>query len=81
MSGNFKRKLTGVVVSDKSSKTVVVRVDQKYMHPKYHKFVTKSKKFHAHDESEKASVGDNVTIIESRPLSRLKRWELSTIND
>lgn len=76
----FKRKLTGVVVSDKSTQTIVVKVDRKKMHPKYHKFVTQSKKFHAHDEKETASVGDVVTIIESRPRSALKRWELLTIN-
>ncbi len=75
----FKRKLTGVVVSDKSTKTIVVKVDRKTMHPKYHKFVTRSKKFHAHDESEKAEVGNTVTIIESRPRSALKRWELLTV--
>jgi small subunit ribosomal protein S17 len=72
----FKRKLTGVVVSDKSTKTIVVKVDRKTMHSKYHKFVTRSKKFHAHDEAETAQVGDMVTIIESRPRSALKRWEL-----
>lgn len=72
----FKRKLTGVVVSDKATKTIVVKVDRKTMHPKYHKFVTRSKKFHAHDEAETAQTGDMVTIIESRPRSALKRWEL-----
>ncbi len=75
-----KRKVTGVVISDKSTKTIVVKVDKKFMHPMYSKFITKTKKFHAHDESEKASIGDNVTIIESRPHSKLKRWELITIN-
>jgi small subunit ribosomal protein S17 len=77
---NFKRKLTGVVVSDKTAKTIVVKVDRRTMHSKYHKFMTKSKKFHAHDEAEKASVGDSVTIVESRPRSALKRWELLSIN-
>lgn len=75
----FKRKLTGLVVSDKSTKTIVVKVDRKMMHSKYHKFVTRSKKFHAHDEASKAKVGDVVTIIESRPRSALKRWELVTV--
>ncbi len=74
-----KRKLTGVVVSDKATKTIVVKVERKTMHPKYHKFVTNSKKFHAHDESEKAQIGNTVTIIESRPRSALKRWELLNI--
>jgi len=75
----FKRTLSGVVVSDKASKTIVVRVERKTMHPKYHKFVTKSKKYHAHDEKEQASEGDIVTIIESKPYSALKRWELVSI--
>jgi len=75
-----KRTVTGVVISDKSSKTIVVKVDKRFMHPMYSKFITKTKKFHAHDEAEKASIGDSVTIIESRPHSKLKRWELITIN-
>jgi small subunit ribosomal protein S17 len=79
MSTNFKRTLSGEVVSDKTSKTIVVRVERKTMHPKYNKFVTKSKKYHVHDEKELASAGDVVTIIESRPYSKLKRWELVSI--
>lgn len=79
MSTNFKRTLSGVVVSDKANKTIVVRVERKMMHPKYNKFVTKSKKYHAHDENEQASEGDIVTITESRPHSALKRWELVSI--
>jgi small subunit ribosomal protein S17 len=80
MSTTFKRKLTGEVVSDKTSKTIVVKVDRKTMHPKYNKFVTKSKKFHVHDEKELASIGNLVTIIESKPYSALKRWELVSID-
>jgi small subunit ribosomal protein S17 len=79
MSTTFKRTLSGEVVSDKSSKTIVVRVERKTMHPKYNKFVTKSKKYHVHDENEQASVGQMVTIIESKPHSALKRWELVSI--
>jgi small subunit ribosomal protein S17 len=79
MSTTFKRTLSGEVVSDKTSKTIVVKVDRKTMHPKYNKFVTTSKKYHVHDENEQASVGNVVTIIESRPYSRLKRWELVSI--
>ncbi|WP_408098198.1 30S ribosomal protein S17 [Peredibacter sp. HCB2-198] len=79
MSTTFKRTLTGEVVSDKTSKTIVVRVERKTMHPKYNKFVTKSKKYHVHDEKEQASVGQTVTIIESKPYSKLKRWELVSI--
>ena len=79
MSTSFKRTLTGEVVSDKTSKTNVVKVDRKTMHPKYNKFVTTSKKYHCHDEQELASTGNLVTIIESRPRSKLKRWELVSI--
>jgi small subunit ribosomal protein S17 len=79
MSTKFKRTLTGEVVSDKTSKTIVVRVERKTMHPKYNKFVTKSKKYHVHDEAEKAALGNVVTIVESKPYSKLKRWELVSI--
>jgi len=79
MSTTFKRTLTGEVVSDKTAKTIVVRVERKTMHPKYSKFVTKSKKYHVHDEKEQASTGQSVTIIESKPYSKLKRWELVSI--
>lgn len=75
----FKRTLTGIVVSAKSAKTIVVKVDKKTMHPKYHKFVTTSKKFHAHDEKASAQEGNTVEIIEARPYSKLKRWELLSI--
>jgi small subunit ribosomal protein S17 len=79
MSTKFKRTLTGEVVSDKSTKTIVVKVERKTMHPKYNKFVTKSKKYHVHDETEKASIGNLVTIVESKPYSKLKRWELVSV--
>ena len=79
MSTTFKRTLTGEVVSDKTAKTIVVKVERKTMHPKYNKFVTTSKKFHVHDEKEQASMGDVVTIIESKPYSKLKRWSLVSI--
>ncbi len=72
----FKRKLTGLVVADKTDKTIVVKVERRFKHPKYSKFVSKSKKFHAHDETNSAKVGDKVTIIEAKPFSKLKRWEL-----
>lgn len=77
----FKRKLEGVVVSDKGEKTIVVNVVRRYKHPIYHKFVNKSKKYHAHDENGKAKAGDMVTIIESRSFSKLKKWELLSINN
>lgn len=79
MSTTFKRTLTGEVVSDKTAKTIVVKVERKTMHPKYNKFVTTSKKYHVHDEKEQASMGNVVTIIESKPYSKLKRWELVSI--
>jgi small subunit ribosomal protein S17 len=79
VANKTKRTLTGVVVSDKSSKTIVVKVESRKMHPKYHKFVTTSKKFHAHDEKEQASEGNIVTIVEAKPRSALKRWELVSI--
>ncbi len=76
----FKRTLDGVVVSDKNTKTIVVKISRKFKDNVYSKFVTMSKKYHAHDESEKAKIGDLVTIIESRPHSKLKKWELLKIN-
>ena len=79
MSTTFKRTLTGEVVSDKTAKTIVVKVERKTMHPKYNKFVTTSKKYHVHDDKEQASTGNVVTIIESKPYSKLKRWELVSI--
>lgn len=69
-----KRVLQGVVVSDKADKTVSVRVDRRVMHPIYKKFITRSKKYLAHDEANACKVGDTVRIEESRPLSRRKRW-------
>lgn len=79
LANKTKRTLSGEVVSSKASKTIVVKVERRMMHPKYNKFVTKSKKYHVHDESEKASVGNVVTIVESKPYSALKRWELVSI--
>ena len=69
-----KRKLEGVVVSDKMKKTVVVKIDRMKMHPKYLKYYRISKKFKAHDEKGDYHTGDKVIIQESRPLSKTKRW-------
>ena len=69
-----RRVLTGRVVSDKMTKTVTVEVTRTVMHRKYHKFVTRRKRLHAHDENNECKVGDEVVIQESRPLSRTKRW-------
>ena len=69
-----KRTLSGVVVNDKSDKTVVVLVKRKYSHPLFDKVMTASKKYHAHDEKNKFKIGDKVKIIESRPISKKKKW-------
>ncbi len=72
-----KRKIkTGVVVSDKMQKTIVVRVERLARHPLYKKIIRRFKKFKAHDEKNSAKTGDTVKIIESRPLSKDKRWRL-----
>lgn len=67
---------TGTVVSNKMQKTIVVRVDRRTTHPKYHKVMSRSKKYYAHDEHNEAKIGDTVEIAETRPLSKLKRWRL-----
>jgi len=72
-----KRTLSGTVVSTKSSKTIVVKVERRFKHPVYSKFVTKSKKYHAHDENESKQVGDKVNIVESKAYSKLKRWSVA----
>jgi small subunit ribosomal protein S17 len=69
-----KRVLQGVVVSDACDKTVIVRVERRVMHPIYKKFVSRSKKYAAHDEDNRYTVGDAVRIEESRPLSKRKSW-------
>lgn len=68
------RVLVGRVVSDKMDKTVVVEVERRVLHAKYHKYVSRSQKYKAHDETNACKVGDVVVIRESRPLSRTKRW-------
>lgn len=71
-----KKERTGEVISDKMTKTIVVQVERRVAHPRFKKIVTRYSKHYAHDEKEEASVGDIVRIRETRPLSRLKRWEL-----
>ncbi|MCE2930801.1 MAG: 30S ribosomal protein S17 [Vampirovibrionales bacterium] len=73
------RELQGVVSSTKSDKTAVVLVVSRKSHAKYGKVVQTSKKFHAHDELNELNVGDEVVIVESRPLSKLKRWSLKQV--
>lgn len=75
-----KKKLEGIVVSNKAQKTIVVNVVRRHKDRVYSKFIHSSKKYHAHDENCSANEGDRVTIIESRPHSKLKRWELLKIN-
>ena len=71
-----KRILQGQVVSNKSDKTIVVRVERKFRQPFYGKVISRSKKYHAHDEKNKYKIGDVVKIIESKPISKLKTWEV-----
>lgn len=78
--GRARRKVRiGVVVSDKPDKTVTVRVERKFAHPLYGKQVTRTKKYHAHDESNEYRVGDTVRIMETRPLSKTKRWRVTEL--
>ena len=67
---------TGIVVSDKMAKTIVVRVDRKVLHPVYKKYMRRSSKLVAHDEERAAKVGDTVELVFTRPISRTKRWRL-----
>ncbi len=71
-----KRILQGVVISDVMDKTVTVRVDRRFQHPVYKKFITRSKKYAAHDEENAYKVGDVVRIEETRPISKRKRWRV-----
>lgn len=75
-----RRAVQGVVVSDKMNKTIVVEVTRHVQHPRYRKFVRSSKKYKAHDETEQCGIGDLVTIVETRPLSKQKRWRLRSID-
>ncbi|WP_165171232.1 MULTISPECIES: 30S ribosomal protein S17 [unclassified Adlercreutzia] len=76
---NLRKVRQGVVVSDTNDKTIVVAVEQRKPHPVYGKMMTTTKKFHAHDENNEAGVGDTVQIMETRPLSKMKRWRLVKI--
>ena len=73
-----KKILKGKVIRDKNDKTVVVLDKRKYSHPFFDKVITSSKKYHAHDEENKFKVGEDVKIIESKPFSKLKKWEVIT---
>ncbi|MEI7960363.1 MAG: 30S ribosomal protein S17 [Chitinophagaceae bacterium] len=73
---NLRKMRIGVVTSDKMDKTITVAVERKVKHPIYGKFVKKTTKFHAHDEKQECGIGDVVKIMETRPLSKTKRWRL-----
>ena len=71
-----KKILNGKVIKDKNDKTIIVLVKRKYSHPFFKKVLTSSKKYHAHDEKNKYKVGDNVKLIEAKPFSKRKKWEV-----
>jgi small subunit ribosomal protein S17 len=75
----FRKTRTGVVVSDKMDKTIVVAIEERKMHPKYGKTVKSTKKIHVHDEENTCGMGDTVRVMETRPLSKQKRWRLVEI--
>ena len=79
MERNLRKTRVGVVVSDKMDKTIVVAVKDSVQHPLYKKILKRTKKFKAHDENNEAGIGDTVQIMETRPLSKMKRWRLSKI--
>jgi small subunit ribosomal protein S17 len=76
MERNLRKERTGTVTSNKMDKSIVVSVEMKIMHPKYGKFVKQTKKFMAHDETGECGIGDVVKIMETRPMSKLKRWRM-----
>lgn len=78
MQGRRKNQV-GRVVSNKMDKTIVVAVERRYLHPLYKKYVTRTKRYYADDQQNACNVGDLVRIIETRPLSRLKRWRVGAI--
>ena len=76
---NLRKERTGVVTSTKMDKSITVAIKWKEKHPIYGKFVNKTKKYHAHDENNECNIGDTVKIMETRPLSKTKRWRLVQI--
>lgn len=79
MERNLRKVREGVVVSNKMQKTIVVHVERKFKHPLYGKFLKRSSKHSAHDENNDCNIGDTVRIMETRPLSKTKRWRLVEI--
>lgn len=76
---NLRKVMRGIVTSNKMQKTIVVQVDRKVRHPIYEKFVSRRTKLYAHDEQAEAQIGDTVEVMQTRPLSKLKRWRLVRI--
>ena len=76
---NQRKVRQGIVVSDKNDKTIVVKIEERKPHPVYGKMMTTTKKLHAHDEANEAGIGDTVQVMETRPLSKMKRWRLYKI--
>ncbi len=76
---NSRKERQGIVVSAVQDKTIVVRIERRTTHPLYGKTLTKSKRYHVHDEENDAGVGDFVRIVETRPISKLKRWRLDSV--
>jgi len=76
---NLRKERTGVVVSNKMDKSIVVQIERRFKHPVYGKYVKKSNKFVAHDEKNDCNIGDTVRIMETRPLSKNKNWRLIEI--
>ena len=74
-----KKTARGIVVSDKTNKTIVVRVDRQVKHSTYGKYVIRSKHYYVHDEKNQAKLGDLVTMVETKPISKLKRWRMLEI--
>ena len=79
MERNLRKERIGVVVSDKMDKSITVNIERRVKHPMYGKFVKTSKKFLAHDENNDCNIGDTVSIMETRPLSKRKRWRMVEI--
>ena len=80
MSETKPRTLSGLVVSDRMNKTITVKVERRVKHPVYGKFISRSTKLHAHDGENECRIGDTVTVVECRPLSKSKTWMLKTID-
>src|SRR3954470_1645040 len=81
LARTHRKERTGEVISDKMDKTIIVRVERRFRHPKFKKVVTQFKKFYAHDEKNEAKIGDRVLITETRPLSKTKSWRLVQVVD